>query len=164
MDIGLIVAHASCRASWARCCRSSPTSRSRPAPAPRSRRPTRRYAFDLDVLEDDARALGVPGAEDLDLRQTPGERRRQILALTAQDLRRAARLILDPSRLNLVLVRGRSRTLCAPSSAGSCASFAAVSPSDRASRWRSQRGLRRASAAPTVRGPGRFLTWVQTSP
>jgi len=66
----------------------------------------RRYAFDLDVLEDDAHALGdfYGAAELFDLRQTPGERRRQILALTAQDLRRAARLIFNPSRLNLVLV------------------------------------------------------------
>jgi predicted Zn-dependent peptidase len=66
----------------------------------------RRYAFDLEAMEDAAHALadyyGPP--ELFDMRQSPTERRRQVLGVTAQDIRRAARAVLDPSRANLVLV------------------------------------------------------------
>ncbi len=66
----------------------------------------RRYAFDLDAMEDDAHALadyyGPP--ELFDMRQSPAERRREVMGVTAQDIRRAARAMLDPSRANLVLV------------------------------------------------------------
>jgi predicted Zn-dependent peptidase len=66
----------------------------------------RRYAFELDAMEDDAHALadfyGPP--ELFSMRQSPAERRREVLGVTAQDVRRAARSILDPSRANIVLV------------------------------------------------------------
>jgi len=66
----------------------------------------RRYAFDLDALEDDAQALCdfYGSAELLGVRETPAARRHEMLALTAADLRRAARQCFVPSRLNLSLV------------------------------------------------------------
>lgn len=66
----------------------------------------RRYAFDLDALEDDAHALCdfYGSAELLGLRESPAARRHEMLALTASDLRRAARQALTPSRLNVALV------------------------------------------------------------
>lgn len=66
----------------------------------------RRYAFDLDALEDDAHALCdfYGSAELLGLRESPAARRHEMLALTASDLRRAARQVLAPSRVNLTLV------------------------------------------------------------
>ncbi len=66
----------------------------------------RRYAFELAAMEDDAHALadfyGPP--ELFNMRQSPAERRREVLAVTAQDVRRAARSVLDASRANIVLV------------------------------------------------------------
>ena len=66
----------------------------------------RRYAFDLDALEDDAHALCdfYGSAELVGMRESPAARRREMLALTASDLRRAARTAFAPSRLNLALV------------------------------------------------------------
>ncbi|MEZ4390158.1 MAG: pitrilysin family protein [Polyangiales bacterium] len=66
----------------------------------------RRYAFDLDALEDDALSLcDFYGSEALmGSRATPAARRREALALTPAELRRAARLCFAPERLNLALV------------------------------------------------------------
>lgn len=66
----------------------------------------RRFGFDLDALDDDAHALAdfYGAAEIMGQRQDPTARRRAMLALTAQDLRRAARQVFDPSRLNVALV------------------------------------------------------------
>jgi predicted Zn-dependent peptidase len=71
----------------------------------------RRYAFDLDTLEDDAHGLcDYYGTSELfEDRQSPAERRREVLAVTAQDLRRAARTTFDPRRLSLVRVGPRER-------------------------------------------------------
>lgn len=66
----------------------------------------RRYAFDLDALEDDAMSLcDFYGSEELmGSRATPASRRREVLALTPAELRRAARQCFAPERLNLALV------------------------------------------------------------
>jgi predicted Zn-dependent peptidase len=66
----------------------------------------RRSTFDLDTMEDHPAALAdfYGPAELFDRRQTPAARRLQVLGVTANDIRRAARTIFDPSRLSLVLV------------------------------------------------------------
>lgn len=66
----------------------------------------RRCAFDLDAMEDHPSALAdfYGPAELFDHRQTPAQRRLEMLGVTASDIRRAARVVFDPSRLNLVLV------------------------------------------------------------
>lgn len=98
----------------------------------------RRYAFELDAMEDDAHALadfyGPP--ELFDMRQSPAERRLQVLGVTAQDVRRAARSVLDASRANIVLVGESDAEMRAQMSAAL-----------RRFRVRLQRGLR-------VRAPG----------
>lgn len=66
----------------------------------------RRYAFDLDTLEDDPQGLcdfyGI--AELFGRRQSPAERRRETLALDAEQLRAAGRRLFTPDRLNVTLV------------------------------------------------------------
>jgi predicted Zn-dependent peptidase len=66
----------------------------------------RRYAFDLDTLEDDPHSLcdfyGI--AELFGRRQSPAERRKEMLALDAERLRAAGRRLFDPARLNVTLV------------------------------------------------------------
>ena len=66
----------------------------------------RRFTFDLDAMEDHPAALAdfYGPAELFDRRQTPAERRLEVLGVTASDIRRAARAVFDPSRLNLILV------------------------------------------------------------
>ncbi|MEZ4408806.1 MAG: insulinase family protein [Polyangiales bacterium] len=66
----------------------------------------RRYAFDLDALEDESHALvDFYGAAELfHRRREPAERRREALSVTARDLRASARQAFDPSRLNVALV------------------------------------------------------------
>jgi predicted Zn-dependent peptidase len=66
----------------------------------------RRYAFDLAALDDDPHALADHyGAAALGDRTEAVEvRRRQVLALTLDDLRRAARVVFTPSRLNLTTI------------------------------------------------------------
>jgi predicted Zn-dependent peptidase len=66
----------------------------------------RRFAFDLDAMEDHPSALAdfYGPAELFDRRQTPAARRVEALGVTASDIRRAARAVFDPSHLNLVLV------------------------------------------------------------
>lgn len=66
----------------------------------------RRYAFDLDALEDDAHALCdfYGSSELMGVREAPEARRREMLALNATALRRAARRCFVPERLNLALV------------------------------------------------------------
>ncbi len=66
----------------------------------------RRYAFDLDTLEDDPHSLcDYYGLSELfGRRQSPAERRREMLQLDAPRLRGAARRLFDPARLNVTLV------------------------------------------------------------
>ena len=66
----------------------------------------RRSAFDLDTLEDSAHALAdfYGPSELFNLRETPDDRRRRVLSVTAADIRRVARAVFDPSRASLVLV------------------------------------------------------------
>ncbi len=65
-----------------------------------------RYAFDLAAMDDDPRALadyyatGALWGRSGDI----ARRRREVLALTPDDLRRAARTIFTPSRLNVTTV------------------------------------------------------------
>jgi hypothetical protein len=65
-----------------------------------------RYAFDLSSLDDDPHGLSdFYGAAALwDRRVDVSERRRDVLALTPDDLRRAANVVFTPMRLNLLTV------------------------------------------------------------
>jgi predicted Zn-dependent peptidase len=69
-------------------------------------RAQRRFAFDLDGLEDDVHGLCdfYGTAELMGMRQSPAKRRRETLALTPADLRRAARRALVPAHVNVTLV------------------------------------------------------------
>jgi predicted Zn-dependent peptidase len=73
----------------------------------------RRCAFDLDAMEDHPSSLAdfYGPAELFDHRQTPAQRRLAMLGVTAHDIRRAARAVFDPSRLNLVLVGANDPSL-----------------------------------------------------
>lgn len=66
----------------------------------------RRYAFDLDSLDDDPHALcDFYGGEALmRTRGTPIERRREVLALSAALVQRAARRCFAPERMNVAMV------------------------------------------------------------
>jgi predicted Zn-dependent peptidase len=65
-----------------------------------------RYAFDLAALDDDPHGLAdYYGAASLwNNRMDIEARRREVLALTTDDLRRAARVVFSPMRLNLTTV------------------------------------------------------------
>lgn len=65
-----------------------------------------RYAFDLEALEDDVHSLvDFHGAAELFHRRVdPLDRRREVLSVTARDLRVVARRAFDPSHLNVTLV------------------------------------------------------------
>ncbi len=66
----------------------------------------RRYAFDLGAMSDDAQALCdfYGPAELFNLRPAVPELRLDLLGQTATDVRRAARQLVRPSRLNLAIV------------------------------------------------------------
>jgi len=65
-----------------------------------------RMVFDLAAIDDDARALAdfYATAVLADDTRDPAARRREILALTVDDVRRAARMVFCPSRANIVAV------------------------------------------------------------
>jgi predicted Zn-dependent peptidase len=70
-----------------------------------------RFAFDLAAMDDDPRGLadyyatGALWGRVHDI----AHRRREVLALTTDDLRRAARLVFTPSRVNITTVGSGSR-------------------------------------------------------
>jgi predicted Zn-dependent peptidase len=70
----------------------------------------RRFGFDLDALDDDARDLcDFYGPSELfGQRRSPDARREELMALRAEDVRAAAARVLDPSRVNVVLVGPRA--------------------------------------------------------
>jgi hypothetical protein len=65
-----------------------------------------RYVFDLAAMDDEPHRLAdwYGAAALADRRLSVEARRREVLALTRDDIRRAARIVFAPSRLNLTLV------------------------------------------------------------